>query len=67
MCSSEKRNAESETMLEQQVALLSVLTKTKKGMKRIRHITMESFRELWTPLMEAIDINTRHMFILCEA
>ena len=67
MCSSEKRNAESETMLEQQVALMSVLTETKKGMKRIRHITMESFRELWTPLMEAIDIKTRHMFILCEA
>ena len=67
MCFSDKRNEESETMLEQQVALMSVLTETQKGMKRIRHITVESFRELRTPLTAAIAIKTKHMFILCEA
>ena len=65
--SSEKRNDTFKAALQKQMEQMPALSATQKGLKRIRQITREAFREMWMPLMDAIVIKTGHMLIVCEA
>ena len=65
--SSEKRNVSFKATLQTQMELMPALGATKKGLKRIRQITREAFREMWMPLMDPIVTKTGRMLIVCEA